>query len=229
MLEALATLRAPDGKILIDGFYDDVRAPTPEDEAILAALPFEEDAEKARLGVDAFVGGDTGVDLLRRYFFEPTCNIAGIVSGFTIPGASKTVCPKRSWSRSTCAWSGQDHPTSWEVAPASRRARVRRHRDPWVSMEHPVRSPSDSLIGKAAIAAAREVFSKAPAISPMMIGTGPMYPIASTLGIPTVSPAGVCRPESNIHAPNENVRLEDFLRIVEYTVSWLEHFGKNAG
>jgi acetylornithine deacetylase/succinyl-diaminopimelate desuccinylase-like protein len=60
----------------------------------------------------------------------------------------------------------------------------------------------------------------------MMIGTGPMYPIASTLGIPTVSPGGVCRPDSNIHAPNENVRVDDFLKIIEYTVAWLDAFGK---
>jgi acetylornithine deacetylase/succinyl-diaminopimelate desuccinylase-like protein len=62
----------------------------------------------------------------------------------------------------------------------------------------------------------------------MMIGTGPMYPVASTLGIPTVSPAGVCRPDSNIHAPNENVRVDDFLRTIEYTVAWLKALGEAA-
>ena len=94
------------------------------------------------------------------------------------------------------------------------------------SMEHPVRSPADSLIGKAAVAAAREVFEQPAAISPMMIGTGPMYPVAHTLGLPTVSPAGVCRPDSNIHAPNENVRIDDFLAIVEYTVAWLKAYAE---
>jgi acetylornithine deacetylase/succinyl-diaminopimelate desuccinylase-like protein len=226
MLEALATLRAPDGKVLIDGFYDDVRPPTADDEAMLAAMPFEEEAERKRLGVQSFVGGDTGVDLLRRYFFEPTCNIAGIVSGFTIPGASKTVLPKEIMVKI-------DMRLVPDQDPADIVDKLRRHLDVrgfddveirQFSMEHPVRSPSDSTIGKAAVAAAHEVFSEPAAVSPMMIGTGPMYPIASTLGIPTVSPAGVCRPESNIHAPNENVRIEDFLRIVEYTASWLRHF-----
>jgi acetylornithine deacetylase/succinyl-diaminopimelate desuccinylase-like protein len=231
MLQALATLRAPDGKVLIDGFHDDVRAPTPEDEEVLAALPFEEAAEKARLGVESFVGGDTGVDLLRRYFFEPTCNIAGIVSGFTIPGASKTVLPKEIMVKIDMRLVPDQDPTDI-VEKLRRHLDVRGFGDIELrqfSMEHPVRSPSDSLIGKAAVAAAREVFPEAPAVSPMMIGTGPMYPIASTLGIPTVSPAGVCRPESNIHAPNENVRIEDFLRIVEYTASWLKHFADVEG
>jgi acetylornithine deacetylase/succinyl-diaminopimelate desuccinylase-like protein len=92
-------------------------------------------------------------------------------------------------------------------------------------MEHPAISPIDSSIGRAAIAAAKEVFSEPPAVAPLMIGTGPMYPIAHTLGIPTVSPAGVHRPDSNIHAPNENVRVEDFLSIIEYTASWIGEFG----
>jgi acetylornithine deacetylase/succinyl-diaminopimelate desuccinylase-like protein len=231
LVEALATLRSPDGRVLIDGFYDDVAPPTPADEAILAELPFEEEEEKVRLGVDSFVGGDTGIDLLRRYFFEPTCNIAGIVSGFTIPGASKTVLPKEIMVKI-------DMRLVPEQDPADTVDKLRRHLDArgfddiqirGFSMQRPVRSPSDSLIGKAAIAAAREVFSDAPAVSPMMIGTGPMSPIASTLGIPTVSPAGVCRPESNIHAPNENVRVDDFLRIVEYTASWLKHFAETGG
>jgi acetylornithine deacetylase/succinyl-diaminopimelate desuccinylase-like protein len=231
MLEALATLRSPDGRVLIDGFYDNARPPTEEDEAMLAALPFEEEAERARLGVDSFVGGATGIDLLRRYFFEPTCNIAGIVSGFTTPGASKTVLPKEILVKI-------DMRLVPDQDPGDVVKKLRAHLDARgfedigikeFSQEHPVRSPSSSLIGKAAIAAAREVFSDDLAVSPMMIGTGPMYPIASTLGIPTVSPAGVCRPDSNIHAPNENVRVDDFLQIIEYTVAWLRQLAVLEG
>jgi acetylornithine deacetylase/succinyl-diaminopimelate desuccinylase-like protein len=87
-----------------------------------------------------------------------------------------------------------------------------------------VKSSPDSLLGRAAIEAAREVFEDEPVVAPMMVATGPMYPIAHTLGLPTVSPAGVCRPDSNIHAPNENVRLDDFYKIVEYTGAWLDRF-----
>lgn len=226
MLEALSTLRAPDGRVLIDGFYDDVVAPTDPDEAMLAAFPFEEDAERKRLGIESFVGNATGVDLLRKYFFEPTCNIAGIVSGFTVPGASKTVLPKEIMVKIDMRLVPDQDPT--DIVQKLRAHLDRRGfediRMTEFSMEHPVRSPADSLIARAALAAADEVFGKPAAASPMMIGTGPMYPVAARLGIPTVSPAGVCRPDSNIHAPNENVRVDDFLRIVEYTVAWLRHF-----
>jgi acetylornithine deacetylase/succinyl-diaminopimelate desuccinylase-like protein len=227
LVEALGKLRSPDGTVLIDGFYDDVVKPTKDDLAILEELPFEEEAERKRLGVDEFVGGDTGVDLLRRLYFEPTCNIAGIYAGFVEPGTSKTVLPKEALAKIDMRLVPDQDPN--DIV-----AKLRKHLDAHgygdiqlttYSMEHPVRSPADSLIGKATIKACTEVFPEPPVVSPMMIGTGPMHPIAATLGIPTVSPAGVCRPDSNIHAPNENCRVDDFLRIIEYTATWIGTYG----
>lgn len=228
LVEALSTLRTNDGHVLVEGFYDDVVPPTQDDVAMLEVLPFEAEAERRRLGVDAFVGDATGVDLLRRYFFEPTCNIAGIVAGFTVPGASKTVLPKEAMAK-------VDMRLVPDQDPHDIVAKLRRHLDgngfsdiemAQFSMEHPVRSPTDSLIGRAAVTAAGEVFDPPAAVAPLMGATGPMYAVAHVLGIPTVSPAGVCRPDSNIHAPNENCRVEDFLRIVEFTVAWLKSYAK---
>ncbi len=227
LIEALASLRSPDGKVLIEGFYDDVVPPSEADERMLESLPFEEDAEKARLGIESFVGGTSGIDLVRRYFFEPTCNIAGIDAGFTIPGASKTVLPRSAMAK-------VDFRLVPDQDPADIVAKLRTHLSKngyekieilGHSMEHPVRSPSDSAVGRAAIAAAEKVYAHKPAVAPLMIATGPMHPIAGTLGIPTVSPAGVCRPDSNIHAPNEHCLIEDFNKTIEYTVAWLEEFG----
>nr|MBA3350059.1 M20/M25/M40 family metallo-hydrolase [Actinomycetota bacterium] len=230
LIEALSSLRAPDGRVLIEGFYDDVVPPSEADERMLEALPFEEEAEKARLGVDAFVGGATGLELVRRYFFEPTCNIAGLDAGFTVPGASKTVLPRSALAK-------VDFRLVPDQDPADIVAKLRRHLAKHGfekveilghSMEHPVRSPSDSVIGRAAVSAAEKVYSDKPAVAPLMIATGPMYPIAGTLGIPTVSPAGVCRPDSNIHAPNEHCLIEDFNKTIEYTVAWLEELGSSG-
>jgi len=228
LVEALMTLRDPSGAVLIDGFYDDVIKPSKEDLKLLETIPFEEEAERIRLGVEEFVGGATGLELVRRFYFEPTCNIAGIVAGFTVPGASKTVLPKEAMAK-------LDMRLVPDQDPHDIVAKLRKHLDSrgfadieinHFSMEHPVRSPSDSLIGRAAISATREVFSAPASVAPMMIGTGPMYPVARTLGMPVVSPAGVCRPESNIHAPNENVRVADFLDVVEYTVAWIRAFAE---
>lgn len=228
LVEALSSLRDPEGTVLIDGFYDDVRPPDDQDEAMLETLPFEEELEKQRLGISEFVGGETGVDFRRRFFFQPTCNIPGIVAGFTVPGRSKTVLPKEAMAK-------LDMRLVPDQDPHDIVAKLRRHLEKrgfgdieitTFSMEHPVRSRTDSAVGRAAIAATEGVFAGQPAIAPMMIGTGPMYPIAGTLGIPTVSPGGVSRPDSDIHAPNENCRIQDFLNVIEYTVGWLKAYAK---
>ncbi len=224
LIEALSSLRAPDGSVLIDGFYDDVVAPSGEDMAMLERLPFDEAVELHRLGAREFVGGARGLELLRRYYFEPTCNIAGIVAGFTVPGQSKTVLPAGATAKIDMRLvPGQDPDAVVEKLRRHLDARgfediaIARH-----SMEAPVRSPADSLIARAALTGATGVYFDPPAVAPMMIGTGPMHHIAHTLGIPTVSPAGVFRPESAIHAPNENCRLEDFERTTAYTASWID-------
>ena len=231
LVEALNTMRSPDGRILIDGFYDTVVAPTDADEAILASLPFEEEAERERLGVDSFVGDVTGIDLLRRYYFEPTCNIAGMESGFTVPGLEKTVLPKEAFAK-------LDMRLVPDQEPEDVVAKIRKHLGErgfgdievlYLSGQPPVRTDPKAAIGRATIEAAREVFDQPAAVSPMMIGTGPMHPVAGTLGIPTVSPAGVHRPDSNIHAPNEQIRIEDFLRIVEYNATWIDTFAESRG
>ena len=228
LVEALATLRDPTGHVSIDGFYDDVVEPTDEDLAALEALPMDEESELVRLGTDRFIEGATGVELKRRYFYEPTCNIAGFVTGFTVPAASKTVLPKEAMAK-------LDMRLVPDQDPHDIVDKLRSHLDKRgftditidkFSMEHPVRSPSESLIGRAAVDAARETFQVEPVVAPMMIGTGPMYPIAHILGIPTVSPAGIHRPSSNIHAPNENAQVDDFLKIIEYTVAYLRHFSQ---
>lgn len=228
LVEALGTLRAPDGRVLIEGFYDDVVAPDDNDLEMLAAYPFEKEAERDRLGIDTFVNKDSGTDLVRRIFFEPTCNIAGLVAGFTVPGLSKTVLPKEALAK-------LDLRLVPDQDPDDIVAKLRKHLGAHgfgeihvssMSMEHPVRSPSDSLVARAALAALGTTFDQEPSIAPMMIGTGPMYPVAHLLGVPTVSPAGVARPDSNLHAPNENIRIEDFLKVIKYSVSYLKTFAE---
>jgi acetylornithine deacetylase/succinyl-diaminopimelate desuccinylase-like protein len=226
LMDTLETLRDESGHVLIEGFYDDVVPPTDEDRKLLEALPFDEEAEKKRLGVDRFVSGRSGVELLEEFYFQPTCNLAGFVTGFTVPGTSKTVLPKEAMAK-------LDMRLVPEQDPNDIVAKLRRHLDSHgfediqistFSMEHPVRSSPDFPLGRAAIEAAQEVYGTEPVVAPMMLATGPMYPIAHGLGIPTVSPAGVCRPDSNIHAPNENASLDDFYKVAEYTGAWLDRF-----
>src|SRR5205823_14360702 len=81
-----------DGSVTIAGFYDDVSKPPDKQLAHLRPVPFEEAKLKALYGATRFVGGKTGFDAQMAQLFAPTCNIAGIWSGWTGDDA-KTITP----------------------------------------------------------------------------------------------------------------------------------------
>jgi succinyl-diaminopimelate desuccinylase len=114
-------------------------------------------------------------------------------------------------------------------------AKLRRHLDRQgfesvaiqvVSAENPSRSPLDSTLGRAVEQTAASWFPQPATVHPLMWATGPMFPIAQGLGIPICSPPGVGRPDSRVHAPNENARIGDFLDIVGFTTSYLRAYGQ---
>jgi acetylornithine deacetylase/succinyl-diaminopimelate desuccinylase-like protein len=101
LIHALSTLTAEDGnKILVDGFYDDVRAPQPSElEAVEnLAQTFTLEPFRDLWKVDVFREHQDLRELLHQYFFSPTLNIDGIWGGYTGPG-SMTVLPHRTTAK----------------------------------------------------------------------------------------------------------------------------------
>ncbi|RME61538.1 MAG: M20/M25/M40 family metallo-hydrolase, partial [Caldilineae bacterium] len=92
LIWALSTLKHPDERVAIDGFYEDVRPPTPREQELLAAWDVDVEAMRQHFGIDSFLRGATGDQVKADLIFQPTCNIAGIQSGYTGEG-SKTVLP----------------------------------------------------------------------------------------------------------------------------------------
>ncbi|MGH2704628.1 MAG: M20/M25/M40 family metallo-hydrolase [Actinomycetota bacterium] len=226
LLQAIASLRDDRGRVAIEGFYDDVADPDEEERKLIAGLSFDEEAERARLGVDRFVDGLTGDSLKHALIYAPTANVAGFHTGYGVRGATKTVLPAEALAK-----------LDFRLVPRQDAddivAKLRRHLDRHgfqhiemsvLGHENPSRSPRSGRLGRAVEAAAASWFPKPLSIWPLMIATGPMHPIAHDLEIPICDPPGVTRPDSNIHAPNENVRIEDFLDIVGFTVAYLEAY-----
>lgn len=96
LVHALSTLRAPDGKVLLEGFYDDVLAPSETDKKLLDRLltTFDTDMFAERADVARFTDGLEGRALMEKFLFTPSFNIDGIYGGYTGPG-QKTIVPYR--------------------------------------------------------------------------------------------------------------------------------------
>src|SRR5690606_23706650 len=84
----LASLRSPEGKILVKGFYDGVRPLTDEERADIARVPFDEKEFFAGVGVtEGF--GEPGYSTLERLWARPTLEVNGIWGGFQGEGTKK--------------------------------------------------------------------------------------------------------------------------------------------
>lgn len=96
LASALATMKkdGEGGKVIIDGFYDDVQPTTPEEKQFLEKLKasFNEEKIKKNLGIRHFKNGLSGKDLFESFVMGPVLSIGGIVGGYTGP-AVKTNLP----------------------------------------------------------------------------------------------------------------------------------------
>ncbi|MBI4234463.1 MAG: M20/M25/M40 family metallo-hydrolase [Chloroflexi bacterium] len=224
---ALASLKDQRGRVRIKGFYDRVRRPSAGELALLRALPDEDEPLRQSLGLDAFLGGVRGYPFRRRYLLEPACNICGMEAGYTGPG-SKTIVPSVARAKVDFRLVPDQQPEE-VVRLLKDHLRERGFGDIQVveasGHSAPARTPLDSPWVRLVSEAAREAYEVAPQLSPTIAGSGPMSLFTLTLGLQVASTAGVGYPENRIHAPNENIRLEDFQKAILHMAAILGRLG----
>ncbi len=226
---ALSTIKGPDERVMIEGFYDAVRAPTPEERAAIEAMPSEEGETLKSYGISQAVTGVRGVDYRLRHYLEPTATIDGLSSGYEGEGA-KTVLPAKAMAKMDFRLVPDQNP---QDILSKLRAHLERHgfgdvRVTYISGEHPARTPVNDPLVAVMREAVREAYGAEPLIVPTMAGTGPLYPFIATLGLPTAD-CGIGYPDARIHAPDENIRVEDFRKGTKAIAALLGRFGAANG
>jgi len=98
LIDALKTLRDSNGKILVKDWYKEVEPFTKKELELIDLEPFDEASFKREYGISQFVANKKGRDAKKALVGEPTCNIAGFVSGYIENGA-KTVLPARALAK----------------------------------------------------------------------------------------------------------------------------------
>lgn len=223
---ALNSLKDKDEKINIPGFYDDIEPITELEEELLASYRLEEQKTLEKLGLDHFILGLEDQKLKHKHIFEPTCNICGIVSGYTGEG-TKTVLPSEAKAKLDFRLvPGQD--------PEKIVKQLRAHLDAngfedvaihVTSSERAARTHPDEEIVRAMLKVAEKYSDKKPNIMPNTPGTGPMYDLCQALGIPSAS-FGVGNFQSNNHAPNENINVDDFIDGIKMAAALVFEFNR---
>lgn len=224
---ALSALKGQDERILIPGFYDGIQPPSARDRELMSALPDVANEYKSMYGVKKFIKGLTGgVDLRIEEVFTPTCTICGLTSGYQGPG-SKTVLPARASAKVDFRLViGQD--------PKDIRKKLRAHLDAQgfsdvqitdLGGDAAARTDPDDPFIKLVASTAEEVYEMPMQLVPMVGGSGPSHPFVHDLGLP-VATGGIGHPDTRAHAPNENVRIDLYLKHARHMVRLINEFAK---
>jgi acetylornithine deacetylase/succinyl-diaminopimelate desuccinylase-like protein len=205
----VAALHDAQGRVTLDGFYDDVRPLADDELAAWRELPFDERAYAAEAGVAELGGGERGLGVLARRWGRPTLDCNGIVGGYTGPG-SKTIIPAAASVKISCRLVSDQDPRQVERAmrsfvaahtPAGIESQVRVY-----GLARPVMLPRRSPAMQAAAIAYEEGFGRRPAF----IRCGASVPVTELfqrlLGLDAVL-MGFGLPSDGLHAPNEHFEL----------------------
>ena len=200
----LATLHDDQGRIAIDGFYDDVLDWDRKTRDAIRDLPFDEDDFAKSLGASP-EGGERGYSVLERLWIRPTCEVNGLLSGYTGEGA-KTVLPAEAMAKVSFRLVSDQNPQ--RVAELFR-AHVASVTPPGVTVTveqfhggMPWRAQLDGRLKEAATSALLKAFGSAPVLA----GEGGSIPIVGEFERILDAPVllmGFSLPGANLHAPNE--------------------------
>ncbi|BBI35974.1 M20/M25/M40 family metallo-hydrolase [Cohnella abietis] len=226
LVQALASLKSADHRILVEGFYDDVEKPSESLKDIARSYPYDTAAASSLYGMKTTSPVETE-DARAALLFEPTMTICGIESGYTAAGV-KTVIPRRAKAKLDCRLVPRQNPE--DIA-----RKIRLHLDAhgfadisveMLSSSHPFRSDMDHpFLGVVKETAAAVYGEGKYALLPNYPGTGPMHLFAQYLGkdMPIVA-IGTGWWDDRIHAPNESIRIRDFEEALQYMVRFIGEF-----
>jgi acetylornithine deacetylase/succinyl-diaminopimelate desuccinylase-like protein len=97
-----------------------------------------------------------------------------------------------------------------------------------LAAEHPAKTDLDAPLVRAVQNVVRTISGQEPVTVPITPGSGPMYPLCQALGIPSVSGPGGGNADSRIHAPNENMFVEDYINGIKGIALLFQEFATIA-
>lgn len=227
LCQMISRVTDADGRITVNGFYDDVEEVSPAEREMIANIPFDEEKYKSAIGVKALFG-EKGYSTLERNSCRPSFDVCGIWGGYTSEG-SKTVLPSKAYAKVSCRLvPHQDHEKIsklfadyiYSIAPDTVQVKVK-----------PMHGGQGYVcpITLPAYQAAEKGFEAAFGKRPLAVRRGGSIPIIATfeevLGIKTVL-MGFGLESNAIHSPNENFPLDIFRKGIEAVTIFHQEYSK---
>lgn len=226
LMEFLSSLRDKNGKIIIDGFYDDMDQIQKEDIELLEKIPFDDELILKKYGLKKFEGKSSGTDAIKSLYLKPTCNIDGIYGGYE-GASSKTIIPSEAHAKLDFRFLPGQKPENL-LKNLNRHIEKYGFSDVEINYQYgyeSAKTSASSFATEIIKKATRKTYNMEPLIYPLSVGSSPIYNLINKLSIPTVS-VGVEYWGSLVHAPNENIRIEDFKLGIKNIINILDELSK---
>ena len=214
LIYALSTLRDAEGNITIDGVCEKIESIPDEEFWSEQFIDFDMNFYKEKLKIKEFLPAKK--DAVKSHFLKPTCNICGIHSGYA-KTLIKTILPHS-------AWANLDFRLVTGITPDFLYKKIREHLDKRGFNDITIKEKTkiDSFFSPPAEKMlvnlkriSRKIYSKEPLFIPMLTGSGPMYSICSKYN-PKIVSHGIAYYSSHVHAPNENIRIDDLINGIKF-------------
>src|SRR5919112_2351216 len=225
LVQALSTLVNKDGKILVKDWHKEVKKLTEEEVKMIENEPFDEESLKKEYGIKKFVNNISGKNIKKALTSEPSCNISGLISGYTAEGA-KTILPSKASVKI-------DFRLVPDMDPKLQFERLKKHLeengfgDIQITNIHgessgrtEINNPYVKLIQESA----NKVFGNS-ITSISSAGTGPMYSFIDILKVPCISIGGTYI-FSRIHSPNEYARIDLLEKTTKCIITIIDKISK---
>lgn len=227
LISALATLADTGGNVTVDGFNEKVVPPSKAEETLMKSQKFDPKKYTKEMGAEKMLEKNSNqFKFLKRMYFTGTANIAGIWGGYTTAGGVKTILPNKATAK--IDFRLVPNQTSQEIY-----RKLRKHLDKRGFKDITVKNLASEEAGKTkvenkyvqlCIKVLKDVYGKKPAISVTSLGSGPVHELASQFDIPVVT-IGCDYPGVKAHAPNENIRISDYIMAMKAVTKFIEALG----
>lgn len=222
LIDLLGSMRFPDGRVAIEGFYERVVPPTATERDVMGKMPFDQRAFQQNLGIAEFAG-PKDLSYYEKIMFQPALNITGIAGGYAGKGAKSAIPSKAVVKLETRMVHDMD--------PEDTFAKIARHIRRYapdvtirkLAATRPSKTSLDLPVSRMVIAAISDAYGVEPVIQPVLGGSSPNYLFTNVLKMPAIW-ATYGPHDQNNHSPNENITVQSFFDGIRASVLVLQRF-----
>ena len=222
----ISSLHDDTGRIAIEGFYDDIIPPSAETLEGIHSLPFDAEAYAREVGTVP-AGGESAYSPLERLWTRPSCDVNGMLSGYTGEGA-KTVLPAKAMAKVSFRLVPGQSPDRVKVLLEDHLAKVAPAGVDLTVVELHGGRPWRARLEGPLFDAASRALERSFGARPVLAGEGGSIPIVGEfeeiLGASSLL-LGFALPGANMHAPNEWFATDCFEKGIDTLIHLYDELG----